>query len=119
MLDVSSRFFRRARFAATLRRVLAWPARVAEARRNFALLAQMSDRELSDIGLLRSDLFDCAALPPDEDPTRRLAAVRAARAWFAPKRGERAGDRLDGPPEPAPVRRGTADRQDRTGLVRA
>ena len=77
---------RGARLAAVVRRVVSWPARVAEARRTLAFLGRMSDRELSDIGLLRSDLAHCAALPLDEDPGHRLAQIRAGRAWFAPKR---------------------------------
>jgi uncharacterized protein YjiS (DUF1127 family) len=86
MLERSPSPRRRARLGALVRRALAWPARVAEARRTLALLGQMSDRELSDIGLLRSDLADCAALPLDEDPSHKLAQLRAARAWFAPGR---------------------------------
>ena len=46
----------------------------------------MSDRELGDIGLLRSDLYACSALPRDQDPGRTLAQVRAARAQFVPAR---------------------------------
>jgi hypothetical protein len=42
----------------------------------------MSDRELSDIGLLRSDLADASALPRDADPGERLARARAVRAWY-------------------------------------
>ena len=86
MLERSPSLRRRARLGAIARRALSWPARVAEARRTLALLGQMTDRELSDIGLLRSDLADCAALPLDEDPSHRLAQLRAARAWFAPGR---------------------------------
>ena len=73
MLERSPSPRRRARLVAVVWRALGWPARVAEARRTLALLGQMTDRELSDIGLLRSDLADCAALPLDEDPSRRLA----------------------------------------------
>ena len=65
------------------------PARAAagrrascEARRTLAQLGQMSDRELSDIGLLRADLADCTALPLDDDPSERLARARAIRAWY-------------------------------------
>jgi uncharacterized protein YjiS (DUF1127 family) len=86
MLERSPSPRHRARLGALVRRALAWPARVAEARRTLALLGRMTDRELSDIGLLRSDLTDCAALPLDEDPGDRLAQLRAARAWFAPGR---------------------------------
>lgn len=77
---------------AFIRRVLMWPAQVAQTRRTMAFLGQMSDRELLDIGLLRSDLANCAALPLDEDPTDRLAAARAARAWFPPRRAIRETD---------------------------
>jgi hypothetical protein len=42
----------------------------------------MSDRELSDLGLLRADLADCTALAPDDDPGARLARARAVRAWY-------------------------------------
>jgi len=61
---------------------LGWPARVVEARRTLAQLAQMSDRELSDLGLLRADLADCTALALDDDPGERLARARAVRAWY-------------------------------------
>jgi uncharacterized protein YjiS (DUF1127 family) len=86
MLERSPSPPRRVRLTAIVRRALAWPARVAEARRTLGLLGRMTDRELSDIGLFRSDLADCAALPLDEDPGDRLAQLRAARAWFAPGR---------------------------------
>jgi uncharacterized protein YjiS (DUF1127 family) len=82
MLDVTSDFRRRSDFSTMIRRALSWPARVVEARRTLAQLAQMSDRELSDIGLLRSDLADASALPRDEDPGERLARARAVRAWY-------------------------------------
>lgn len=82
MLDVTSDFRRHSDFATMIRRALSWPHRVAEARRTLAQLAQMSDRELSDIGLLRSDLADASALPRDEDPGERLARARAVRAWY-------------------------------------
>jgi uncharacterized protein YjiS (DUF1127 family) len=82
MLDVSADSWRHSDFSTMIRRALTWPARVAEARRTLTQLAQMSDRELSDIGLLRSDLADASALPRDEDPGERLARARAARAWY-------------------------------------
>ncbi len=69
-------------FGAILWRALGWPARVVEARRTLTQLAQMSDRELSDIGLLRADLADCTALPLDDDPGEKLARARAVRAWY-------------------------------------
>ncbi len=86
MLDVSPAFRRRASVAGLVQRALGWPARVMAARRTLAQLGQMSDRELSDIGLLRADLADCTALAPDDDPGERLARARATRAWFGPSR---------------------------------
>jgi uncharacterized protein YjiS (DUF1127 family) len=85
MLDVSPAFRSRVRVANLVQRALGWPARVAAARRTLRLLAQMSDHELSDIGLLRADLVDCTALALDEDPGERLARARATRAWFGPQ----------------------------------
>ncbi len=82
MLDVSPASRRRADLSALVWRALGWPARVMEARRTLALLGQMSDRELNDIGLLRADLADCTALPLDDDPSQRLARARATRAWY-------------------------------------
>jgi uncharacterized protein YjiS (DUF1127 family) len=83
MLDVSSDFRRHSDFSARIWWALTWPSRVAEARRTLTQLSQMSDRELSDIGLLRSDLADASALPRDEDPGERLARARAVRAWYS------------------------------------
>ena len=83
MLDVTSDFRRHSDFSTMIRRALTWPARVAEARRTLTQLSQMSDRELSDIGLLRSDLADASALPRGEDPGERLARARAVRAWYS------------------------------------
>jgi len=82
MLDVTPASRRRADLSALVWRALGWPARVMEARRTLALLGQMSDRELSDIGLLRADLTDCTALSLDDDPSERLARARATRAWY-------------------------------------
>ncbi|HEY1941748.1 MAG TPA: DUF1127 domain-containing protein [Roseiarcus sp.] len=84
MLDVSPDFRRRAGLAGLIHRVLGWPARVSAARRTLAELGQMSDHELSDIGLLRSDLVNCTALALDDDPGERLQRARATRAWFGP-----------------------------------
>lgn len=101
MLEVSPAFRRRARMVAFVRQALAWPVRVAQARRTLAQLGQMTDRELGDLGLLRSDLADATALPSGQDPGRRLDEARAARARFAPRRRERAGPgvfpNFDGP----------------------
>jgi len=82
MLDATPAFRRRTDFRAAMWRALGWPARVFEARRTLSQLAQMSDRELSDLGLLRADLADCTALAPDDDPGARLARARAVRAWY-------------------------------------
>jgi uncharacterized protein YjiS (DUF1127 family) len=86
MLAISPVSRRRADFSALIWRALGWPARVMEARRTLAQLGQMSDRELSDIGLLRADLADCTALPPDDDPSEKLARTRATRAWYGRSR---------------------------------
>jgi uncharacterized protein YjiS (DUF1127 family) len=88
MLAISPASRSHADFGALVWRALGWPARVIEARRTLAQLAQMSDRELSDIGLLRADLADCTALPLDDDPSERLARTRATRAWYGHSRGD-------------------------------
>lgn len=49
-------------------------------RRDFRILAEMSDIELADIGLTRSDLAYVAELPFTEDPTARLGRVVRRRA---------------------------------------
>jgi uncharacterized protein YjiS (DUF1127 family) len=61
-------------------RVLTWPARVSAARRTMSQLAQMSDFELRDIGLTRSDVNDATALPLGGDPSSLLVRRRAWRA---------------------------------------
>jgi uncharacterized protein YjiS (DUF1127 family) len=60
-------------------RVLTWPARVGAARRTMSQLAQMSDFELRDIGLTRSDINDTTALPLGDDPSSLLVRRRAWR----------------------------------------
>ncbi|SDR41366.1 protein of unknown function [Rhizobiales bacterium GAS191] len=67
------------RALAKLTNVLAWPLRVLAARRELEMLAQMSEYELKDIGLTRSDLGDATALPADASPTDFLAARVAER----------------------------------------
>jgi len=74
--------------ANALWRVLAWPARVSAARRTMSELARMSDYELRDIGLTRSDINDATALPLDADPSGLLVKRRA---W----RGRPTGRRTD------------------------
>jgi uncharacterized protein YjiS (DUF1127 family) len=82
MLDFTHASRRHSDFAALVRRALGWPTHVMEARRTLAQLGQMTDRELSDIGLTRADLADCTAFAPDRDPGERLARARATRAWY-------------------------------------
>jgi uncharacterized protein YjiS (DUF1127 family) len=65
--------------AEALWRVLTWPARVSTARRTMSDLARMSEYELRDIGLTRSDLNDATALPLDADPSGLLVKRRAWR----------------------------------------
>jgi hypothetical protein len=67
---------------APLWNALGWPARVAEARRTRALLAELSEREWRDILPGR----DAAAVDADQtledDPAERAARARAIRAWY-------------------------------------
>jgi uncharacterized protein YjiS (DUF1127 family) len=65
--------------AETLWRILTWPARVSAARRTLFELSRMSENELRDIGLTRSDLNDTTALPLDADPSGLLVRRRAWR----------------------------------------
>lgn len=60
-----------------LKRIVFWPARVANARRGFAALAHMTDHELHDIGLTCQDLWNATSLPLDADPTRYWADAAA------------------------------------------
>lgn len=48
--------------ATALKRAVAWSARISAERRAMRQLARMSDCELSDIGLVRQDIVDAAAL---------------------------------------------------------
>ena len=66
-------------FASIAARALGWPARVGAARRAMSQLARMSDYELRDIGLVRQDIVDAAALRPEADPSAMLARRRAVR----------------------------------------
>jgi uncharacterized protein YjiS (DUF1127 family) len=72
--------------AKALWRILTWPARVSEARRTMSDLARMSEYELRDIGLTRSDVNDATALPLDADPSGLLVRRRA---WRERSVGER------------------------------
>ena len=61
--------------------VLMWPARAWEARRLLNQLGGLSDHELADIGISRSDVANAAASPVDADPS--LVLVRARRERLA------------------------------------
>jgi uncharacterized protein YjiS (DUF1127 family) len=69
-------------------RVLSWPARVGAARRTMSELSRMSEYELRDIGLTRSDLNDATALPLDADPSGLLVRRRAWRERPAEARAD-------------------------------
>lgn len=60
-------------------RVILFPVRFYEARARFAEVARLTDHELADIGLARSDVSDVSALPRDVDPTGELARRAATR----------------------------------------
>ncbi len=72
--------------ANALWRILTWPARVSAARRTMSQLARMSECELRDIGLTRSDINDATALPLDADPSGLLVNRRAWRERPAGRR---------------------------------
>ena len=74
--------------AKALWRILAWPARVSTARRTMFELARMSDYELRDIGLTRSDVNDATALPLDADPSGLLVRRRAWRERTVGRRAD-------------------------------
>jgi uncharacterized protein YjiS (DUF1127 family) len=58
------------------------PVRFYRARSELAALGALSDHELSDVGLTRSDLASVSALPAGSDPTSALAAiVNDRRRW--------------------------------------
>lgn len=87
MLNPMSRFPTTLSTVASLAAALvSWPMRVAAARRVLRQVAGMSDGELRDIGLSRSDLSDAAALPRASDPGQmfraRAEARRSARLDF-------------------------------------
>jgi uncharacterized protein YjiS (DUF1127 family) len=77
-----------ARQAGKVWHVLSWPLRAIEAWRVINQLGALSDRELADIGLNRSDVANAAAQTPGADPSvplmrarfERQAAREAARA---------------------------------------
>ena len=92
--------------AGTLIHILTWPVRVARARRDFAMLARLGERDLRDIGLTGQDLRDMSALPLFADATTVLAQRAKEREGFAlrrnappPGRGPREGDGWSYSPE--------------------
>ncbi|HZZ62980.1 MAG TPA: DUF1127 domain-containing protein [Roseiarcus sp.] len=62
-----------------LKRALSWPARISAERRAMSQLAGMSDREFSDIGLVRQDVVDASALRLDADRSAIREGRRPAR----------------------------------------
>jgi uncharacterized protein YjiS (DUF1127 family) len=70
------------RLVSGLKSALLWPLRVLEAGRELEMLASLSEHELKDIGLTRSDLGDVTALPADASPTDFLA-TRVEERYFA------------------------------------
>jgi uncharacterized protein YjiS (DUF1127 family) len=56
-------------------RVLSAPVRFYAARAQLNRLAELSDHELRDIGLSRTDLEAVSALPLDVEPTTELARL--------------------------------------------
>ena len=90
-----------------LLRILAWPVRVAEARRDFAMLARLGERELRDIGLSGQDLRDMSALPLSENATTVLARrARSARRWRGAQGRHRRGAKGKLPPGAPSARKG-------------
>ncbi len=72
-LEAIPRHSTRSRLLSWLRTIVSWPLRVIAAQRELEVLAGMSEYELKDIGLTRSDLGDATALPADASPTNFLA----------------------------------------------
>lgn len=67
-------------FAARVINTVANTFRLWKNRREFYRLGEMTDAELADIGLTRSDLHGVADLSFGSDPTRRLGTIARARA---------------------------------------
>ncbi len=77
-----------ARLAAFAMRIVLWPVRVSRARKVMNHLASMSEHQLRDIGLTRSDIHSARAVALDEDPT--LFLEQRSRERAAARRAERA-----------------------------
>ena len=54
-------------------RILAWPWRVARARRELSMLMSLSDHQLRDIGVMPHDLVAASNLPLGEDAAEYVA----------------------------------------------
>lgn len=63
-----------------LRRTVTGLVKAWQSRRALARLSELSDRELSDIGVTRGDLHLAAGSRWHDDPTRRLASLACIRA---------------------------------------
>jgi uncharacterized protein YjiS (DUF1127 family) len=82
--------------------------RVIRNRRQAAILAEVGDRALADIGLTRTDLHDAVAEPVWRDPTE-LLALRAgerqrSRRYVNGQRDRSRGDCLYAPETVKPIR---------------
>ncbi len=85
---MTQRGFALSRFWGLISWLVWWPLRVAEARREFALLAGLDDRGLADMGLTRQDLRDATAFPLSERPSSCLAErAREREAQARARRG--------------------------------
>jgi uncharacterized protein YjiS (DUF1127 family) len=67
-------------FAARVMNFVTNTYRIWQNRRDFYRLGEMTDAELADIGLTRSDLYGVTDLSFGADPTRRLGSIARARA---------------------------------------
>lgn len=63
--------------------------RVWRHRRDFYKLGEMSDNELADIGLVRTDLLVAIDLPFAADPTSRLNGIRQRRSDLVMERARK------------------------------
>ena len=78
----STSMTRTAALGVGLRRMAATAGQVWKAwrnRREFYRLGEMSDAELADIGLTRTDLYAVVGLPLGDDPTAHLGAIAYSR----------------------------------------
>ncbi len=69
-----------AKAAVAAKRAAAWPVRAIQARRQLAQLSELSDHELKDFGLYRSDISAAHSVGVNEDPTVFLARTVNDRA---------------------------------------